>query len=186
MPVRSDLKKNGYHIFNRSCSASALREMRAAVASFPSRRAVVSANNNAVSWDEIDLSTCAIVTKAIIDPETHRKIEAEFGAITQISCWANRYQATEYIPKHTDSRGSLQIIVPIQLPPTSCGGDLLIHHRDLRQIVPQSVGSRIIFDATKTPHETTALIESDECVRPVRTVCIARVFFAEEDEGAAG
>lgn len=178
--IKDNLIKSGYHIFPEVCTPSQVAYVVDELNRMNARRTPLSESNQSVWWDEINIPQSTRLAAMILDEDLKHQIEAEFSVIQKAVFWANRYQLGEYIPKHCDTDGDLQIILQVSLPPKSCGGDLLIHHRNGVNLVPQSAGQRLLFQATKSQHETTRLISSPECVSPVRIVCIGRIFFESQ------
>lgn len=175
--IRGNLAKLGYHIFPGVYSPSQVAYVLDELNRMDTRRTLLDENHQYVRWDEIYISQATRLAAMIFDNSLKLQIEAEFPLIQEVVFWANRYKAGEYIPKHCDTNGDLQIIMPVSLPPKNCGGDLLIHHRKGVNLVPQTPGQRLLFQAIRSPHETTKLISSSECETPMRVVCVGRIFF---------
>jgi hypothetical protein len=175
--IKDNLKKSGYYTSPDVYTLSQITYLTNELNRMSVRRTPLNENNKSVWWDEINIPQSGDVAMMILDKSLRQQIEAEFSVIQDAIFWANRYRLGEYIPKHCDTDGDLQIILPLLLPPKTCGGDLLLHHQNDVNIVSQAIGQRIVFQAIKTPHETTSLTSSPVCRNPVRIVCIGRIFF---------
>ncbi|MGC2237397.1 MAG: hypothetical protein WA584_14635 [Pyrinomonadaceae bacterium] len=177
MNIKDNLTKRGYHIFPNICAPSQIDGLMNALNRMNTRRTPLNEKNHSVWWEEINIPPSSPLTAIILDESLKNQIESEFSLIRDTVFWANRYNLGEYIPKHRDTQGDLQIILPVLLPPSNCGGKLVIHHPNGINEVFQSIGQRLLFQATQTTHETIPITNSIECLKPVRLVCVARIFF---------
>jgi len=175
--IKKNLLKNGYHIFPDAYDSRQIAYVVNELNRLQVRRTPLNEKNQSVWWDEINIPQSTHLAEIILDNSIRDQIEAEFCLIQEAVFWANRYRAGEYIPKHCDTQGDLQIILSVMIPPPNCGGNLLIYHQNTVNSVSQLPGQRLLFQATKTPHETTVLTNSPECENPMRIVCIGRIFF---------
>jgi hypothetical protein len=175
--ISDNLTKQGYHIFPDIYTLSQVTYILNDLNQMNARRTLLDENNQSVWWDEIHIPQSTHLATMILDNSVKRPIEAEFPLIQEAVFWANRYSVGEYIPKHCDTNGDLQIVMPVSLPPKNCGGAMLIHHQRGENLVPQQPGQRLLFRAIRSPHETTKLINSSECANPMRIVCVGRIFF---------
>jgi hypothetical protein len=176
--IKKNLQQNGYYIFPNSYTLLQIENVLNELNQMDTRRTPLNEKNQSVWWDEISIPNSSYAASLILDNDIKLQIESEFSKIRDAVFWANRYKSGEYIPKHRDTQGDLQIILPVFLPPQNCGGNLLIHHSNNTRTIYQTIGQRLLFRAIKTPHETTRIINSPECAESMRIVCICRIFFS--------
>ncbi|MEE9361160.1 MAG: hypothetical protein V3U92_01015 [Cellulophaga sp.] len=141
------------------------------------RRTPLSDQDQSVWWDEIKVLASSKIAGIILDDGCRMQIESEYAQIQKTVYWANSYKVGEFIPKHRDSEGDLQLIMPLILPEKDNGGNLLIYKKDKSEVVELISGQKFLFDATKTFHETTKLVSTSLSQNPIRVVCICRIFF---------
>ena len=86
--------------------------------------------------------------------------------------WRSTYRTGEYIDRHTDGSGDIQLLVSIAAPPVDCGGVFCaeVGHRTDKFILRP--GDAILFKAHEIPHFTTPLTPSATCPNPRRVVIV--------------
>jgi len=76
--------------------------------------------------------------------------------IARTAQWINVFSASEFIPEHKDAAGDAQILIVIEVPPISHGGQLWLHAPDT--IVPAAEGDMLLFQASTISHGTTPIL----------------------------
>lgn len=141
----------------------------------------VSVGDNPATWDEHTLaSDCEIVTM-FSDVRVTKIISNVTGLSSSISdliCWIARYKNGEYIDRHTDSAGTIQLLVCLAAPPSGNGGALILVSGPSEHCYVLRAGDAVLFTATAVEHCTTPLASSLSCSNPVRVVAVARYFFS--------
>lgn len=175
--INLNIHKYGYHIFPRLPIEHEIEEIILGLREMNVRRTPLNEQERSIWWNEIEVPPSSGVAKTILNDIHREKIESEYAHIRRSVFWANHYRVGEYIPKHRDSEGDLQLIMPILLPMKENGGDFLIYKGDKPNVVELAVGQRFLFNARETFHETTKLVSSAVISDPSRVVCVCRIFF---------
>jgi hypothetical protein len=95
----------------------------------------------------------------------------------RLTCWISRYREGEYISRHTDRAGSVQIVLLLGILSGAPGGTLMLTLPQGEVRLDLSPGDAVIFRASCIPHSTTPLVATPDCADPIRTVAVARYFF---------
>lgn len=175
MTMVQNLQDNGYHILADTLSEKIISKIIDDLKKQTVRRTPLNERNQSQWWDEISCSADSLAARLMFGERVSELISANWGEISYCTYWANLYQTGEFIPRHRDSEGHIQIITGLIASPESDGGFLVIHHNEAHQFVLQP-GQQLLFKANETFHETTPLISSSDEPNPIRCVGICRVF----------
>ncbi len=77
----------------------------------------------------------------------------------RLTAWVNWFAQGQWIGKHRDADGDVQLIVPIELPQPGQGGDLWIENAG--NTVPLGLRDVLAFNAALHPHGTTSLKQTE-------------------------
>ncbi|MBV8893376.1 MAG: 2OG-Fe(II) oxygenase [Acidobacteria bacterium] len=99
------------------------------------------------------------------------------SSICDLICWIARYRNGEYIDRHTDSAGTVQLLVCLTAPSSENGGVLVLLSEPNEHRYVLRAGDAVLFTATAVEHCTVPLVPSLACPDPVRVVAVARYFF---------
>jgi hypothetical protein len=163
-------------MFPAVCGSQEINDALTELSKMKCRGTLLDDDHPRETWREAAVPPSSSLAQFAFDATTIQQIQAEFGAIRSTLFWANLYRVGEYIPRHKDTDGDLQLILPIVLPPIGCGGRLVIHHQNVAYTVAERVGQRLILRATETVHETTKLVDCPHHPNPMRIVCVCRIF----------
>lgn len=94
-----------------------------------------------------------------------------------IQTWLHRYQPHEYIPRHKDVAGTLQLLITLQKPSMSNGGILHLEKNSSAEPLDLEIGDALFFKATEIAHYTNELIPSHSNPTPHRVIAVARYFY---------
>lgn len=168
---------NGFHMFPERVTPHQLERVMLEIASRPHRRTPLSRRNRTVWWDEIEVPGDPETAGLLLSGGIRTGLAAEFPPIQDAVFWANRYGPGEYIPRHKDRAGDLQLLLVVKVPADEeAGGTLSLHFRGNPVPIPQNPGQILVFRASRTPHETSKLVPTNACPNPVRIACIGRLF----------
>lgn len=67
--------------------------------------------------------------------------------------WCNRFRRGQWIESHIDAAGDLQLLVCIQVPEVSDGGQFWLGEPE--HVLPIGTGDALFFEASKVSHGTT-------------------------------
>lgn len=98
------------------------------------------------------------------------------GSIKHFTCWTSVYTIGQYIDRHKDRAGSIQIIICLQAPGHECGGELLLHLDEGTNRIDLQPGDAVIFKATSIEHSTTPLVATASDPQPKRVVAVGRYY----------
>ena len=139
------------------------------------RRTPLSETNKSQYWLEANLQSERKIQKAILSASASDVVAHLEASPTHMGFWANCYGEGEFIPRHTDNDGGLQMLTGIELTPDCSGGEVIFHHNGTHSVLVRP-GHQVLFDACRTAHETRPLF-----TRAVQTcrrvVCVTRFYF---------
>lgn len=132
------------------------------------------------SWDEhhiADTGTLgSLMTSAGVLAIAQAALGREYPLTAKL--WGNVYRAGEMIPWHTDTAGTIQLLLCLRPPPSGCGGIFLTRRNGLVGALDFSIGDAILFKATELEHSTTRLTPTAEHPDPSRIVAVSRFYEA--------
>lgn len=103
------------------------------------------------SWQECFLQPGELCAIDLISPEI-----ARFTALaSRTAAWINAFGTGEWIGRHRDADGDVQVIVPLNVPAFDQGGHLWVNTR--ATVVPVKAGDLLLFNASVLPHGTTRI-----------------------------
>jgi len=176
--ISDELRLNGYYCCPEICESEQILKAFNSLQQMRWRRTPLNENDQSILWDEAAIDSASELCGLVLKSSLRRQLEKEFSEIRDTVCWANRYRLGEFIPEHVDSEGDIQVILPIHLPPSQCGGGFTIFHNNRLTEVKQRLGQSIVFVATKTAHQTTVLVKGMTPEDPMRITVVCRIFFA--------
>lgn len=173
--ARAALDAHGFFQLPRNLRADQVDGIKDRLAELPWRRTPLSDANKSQYWSEADLSEETDIKNAILSTSVNFLVTELKAPPKYMAFWANHYGCGEFIPKHTDNDGGLQLLTGILLSPGCTGGKNVFHHNKTHSVT-LAPGRQILFDAKKTPHETTPLksYTSEPCTR---MICVTRFYF---------
>lgn len=138
-------------------------EFRREMTSGLSRR--VKVDNSKASWIEYELPRNSKI-RAFLESENVTRF-AQLSTSVELSAqlsvtWGNLYDYGEYIPWHTDSEGTLQILLSVMQPEAGAGGIFQIKHLGNTEQVDLNEGDLLIFNATQILHSTTPINDKNQ------------------------
>jgi hypothetical protein len=92
-------------------------------------------------------------------------------------CWTSCYRTGEYIDRHTDGAGDIQLILSIKAAKRENGGWLNLEWSGEKHRVFLDEGDALCFLATEVEHFTDPLVRSSSLPNPERIIAVARYFF---------
>lgn len=120
--LNENINKYGYHIFPNRSSKSDINQITSELSHMQMRRTPLSEQDQSVWWNEISIPSSSNVAHSLLDDKCRAEIETEYSKIKKTAFWANRYKVGEYIPKHSDDTGDLQLLMALIIPPRDNGG----------------------------------------------------------------
>ena len=144
----------------------------------PSRRVTVQSDQPS-EWDELTVEPGSELHSVLLhDPARAKVLEAlaagEFG---NVKCWANRYRAGEWIARHRDASGTVQLLVCLRAPADeTCGGILHLAPPAGPLACPLGPGDAVLWEATTIEHWITPLVATAADPEPERVVLVGRYF----------
>lgn len=136
--------------------------------------------NPSVTWDEQKLTNNYSVYRffsSILMQDLMLNLEdvALSKKLKNMISWTCRYKRGEFIDRHKDSSGCIQAILCLKTVDQKNGGSLIIENSN--RPVHLNPGDLLILKATSLYHQTTPLLESNDCPDPIRIIAVARYFF---------
>ena len=104
------------------------------------------------SWSEIPEPTLSSI-KYIVDTEVLEAILER--PIQSWAQWINVYSSAQFIAGHRDAGGDAHLLICIEVPNFSDGGQLWLSSED--NVIPVGSGDAVLFDARGVFHGTTAV-----------------------------
>ena len=141
----------------------------------------VSVGDNPATWDEHTLASDCEIVAMFSSAQVIQLISTIAGfnsPVCDLICWIARYGNGEYIDRHTDGAGTVQLLVCLVAPPSENGGALVLVSGPSEHCYVLRAGDAVLFAATAVEHCTIPLISSLACPDPVRVVVVARYFFS--------
>lgn len=141
----------------------------------------VSVGDNPATWDEHTLASDCEIFAMFSSMQVFQLISNVTGLnspVRDLICWIARYRNSEYIDRHTDRAGTLQLLVCLTAPPSENGGTLVLVSGPSEHGYALQAGDAVLFRATSVEHRTIPLVPSLACPDPVRIVAVARYFFS--------
>lgn len=140
----------------------------------------VRCGDDAVSWDERTALPGSMAHRFFAEGEMRDLVHSHAGArrrrIKDLTVWRSTYRSGEYIARHTDRSGDLQLLIALAVPPVACGGAFCAEIDGAERILTLNPGDGVLFVASKTPHYTTALRPDAAEPSPRRDVVVARYY----------
>jgi hypothetical protein len=140
----------------------------------------VSVGDNPATWDEHTLASDCEIVAMFSSAQVIQLISNITGlnsSVRDLICWIARYRNSEYIDRHTDSAGTIQLLLCLAAPPAENGGALVLLSGPSERCYVLRTGDAVLFTATTVEHCTTPLMPSSTCPDPARVVAVARYFF---------
>ena len=175
--IKQLLDSQGYYIFPHKRCKKRLELLKNICHGLPVRRTPLSENNTSQYWDEIAVSNNSPATSIILDESERSIIESSFRKLKRESYWCNVFRLGEYIPKHFDNDGDIQLILSVVSPCEDNGGILRVYVNNNTKDIPLKEGQLFLFRASRTVHETTALIPTLQNPNPIRATAVCRMYF---------
>jgi hypothetical protein len=146
------------------------------------RRTVIVRQGDPASWLSQQAPTDSFLHASYLSYPTLdmvRTISAAASTLVTSQCWTNIYRAGEYISRHRDAGGSVQLMLCLASPPPECGGVFMASIQGMLREIHLDPGDAVLFQATAVEHQTTPLLPSPACPDPLRITAVMRYFFAE-------
>jgi hypothetical protein len=141
----------------------------------------VTCGDEEVSWEERKIVPAHSLHRYFLSEPICGILSSCLGrcvAIERVTCWTSTYKTGEYISKHRDNAGDIQLIVALKAPAPENGGWLNLESRGRCSRVFLNEGDALCFAATEVAHFTSPLIGTGQIPDPVRTTAVARYFLA--------
>ena len=108
------------------------------------------------------------------------KIVSKIGCFDEkkfsfLKIWYNIYSEGEYIEKHTDANGDIQLVICLEATSFESGGILHILSNENYHPILMSPGDALLFKATKVTHYTTPIKKNNFNLK--RKVIVLRFYF---------
>jgi hypothetical protein len=158
---------------------SQLANFRHETQNLPSVR--VTCGDEEVSWEERTIAPAHSLHRYFRSEPVCAILNSCLGrwvAIKCVTCWTSTYKTGEYINKHCDGAGDIQLIIALKAPAPENGGWLNLESRGRYSRVFLNEGDALCFAATEVAHFTTPLIGTSQIPAPERTTAVARYFLA--------
>ncbi|MBV9139702.1 MAG: 2OG-Fe(II) oxygenase [Pseudonocardiales bacterium] len=139
----------------------------------------VSVGDNSATWDEQTLAPDHEVVTMFSSAQVIDFITSATRhdiRVIDLVCWIARYKNGEYIDRHKDNAGTLQLLVCLAAPPSENGGALVLAPGPNEHRYVLRAGDGVLFSATTVEHCTTPLKPSVTYPDPIRVVAVARYF----------
>lgn len=175
MAAQNALDWRGYFIFPQRLISKQVAGIRARLEEINWHRTPLSEQDTSQYWSEADLQGEKLIQSEILSTNVEHVVSKLKERPKSQAFWANRYGAGEFIPRHTDNDGGLQMLTGITLTPKCRGGETIFHHGG-SQVVVVKPGMQVLFNACTTPHETTPLVNPSGSFCE-RVVCVTRFYF---------
>lgn len=173
--------RNSCHYFSAHFSEYEINNLMKLLEPLPTRRVICGLKD--VSWDEQTI----LENTELHDLFLSDKIKDVLSSVVPgnyvenytFHCWTSLYKRTEYINKHKDKDGDLQILICLKNQALEVSEGLigLCQNKETRSIQLKP-GDMLVFPASKTEHFTTPIKSmTNETEKYVRIVLVARFFF---------
>lgn len=173
MKIQTSLVRQGYYDFGIDDSVETMSSILQELELLSWKRTPLSEEDQSQFWSEASINGSSRLASWILPRKIRQSIEAEWGAINEILFWANHYSEGEYIPRHRDSEGHLQILAGVLPTQETSGGKLILYQASESIALNLRPAQRILFDATSVFHETTPPEINEQ-----RLTCVARLFLS--------
>ena len=143
----------------------------------PSRRVICGAGE--VNWQEHRISSASLMYRFFCSEPIINILNVcldKHIAIEHIQCWASVYGLGEYINRHKDGCGDIQLILSLKAATAENGGWLNLEWRGETRHVFLETGDALCFLATEVEHFTDPLVPTNDLPTPERVTAVARYF----------
>ena len=129
-------------------------------------------------WMEHELSPQGRLAQLMTSQSVHGWMQQVVGEDLGLEprIWGNAYRLGEYIPKHRDNLGTVQLLLCLGQPPSDSGGRFQIWDAAGATEIALKPGEGLLFRATQIHHGTTELKATEDVPQPIRITAVARYF----------
>lgn len=147
--------------------------------STPVRRVIC--GDKDISWNEQTINRGTPLFDLFLSDQVlkriRRCIRTPNAGSPDLRCWTSSYSVGEYINRHKDGAGNVQLVLCLRAVERGRGGTLILEYAGRRTELHLSPGDAVLFLATKVYHYTTPLLPSTALPDLERTVAVGRYFF---------
>jgi hypothetical protein len=171
----------GYVVIRNLVNLAAAARFEALTRSLPARRVICSVPD--VSWEEQSVPHNHPLYRLFFSVPLKAAMSELLGqnADWGLICWVSRYGLGEYISPHTDTGGTLQVLLMLRGVDAEQGGVLTLVTDSGNVAVDLRDGDALYFRATSITHFTTPLTWTAQCPTPTRVVAVGRYFSAIDE-----
>ena len=135
--------------------------------------------DNSHTWTEKQISKQDAIYALLAD-KLKKQIIAPLmcvkpGTLTA-EAWGNIYEAGEYIGRHQDNDGVIQLMICLENDGQGDEGALGVHTGDEDRLILLNPGDLIVFSANETEHWTIPIGRTIDCPSPRRSFWVCRFY----------
>lgn len=159
---KAQYQRLGYTVFTNAASEPFVGAMRNKVLAARDCE-LIGGDESTHSWHELPLAASDLPS----EPALKEYLESVLP-LTPVRTvnWLNIYRVNEYIETHVDAGGEAQLMIPIENPPSSGGGEIWIGARE--RLLPLGVGDALLFAANRIQHGTTKVLDGQRVSLNIR------------------
>lgn len=170
--------KDEYYYFQNYLNDNEVKEFLLELKELPER--IVNCGIDNVSWGEQQITSSSEIYKNFFASDRiiqliKKLIDREDDPI-DIVCWTSVYRRNEYINRHKDVAGDVQILVGLENLGTGNEGLLHLEKGSFKEKIFLGPGDMIVFNASDVYHYTSPIREGQTEVK--RIITVGRYFFA--------
>ncbi len=178
-PIYASFIRRSHVTIRNLVSRSQIEAFHHEIKDFPSRRVICGTGE--VSWIERAVRPASSLFIFFSSEPTCRILNACLRRpiiIKDVICWISVYKAGEYINRHRDGAGDIQLIVSLKAATSDNGGWLNLESCGEKHRVFLEEGDALCFSATQVEHYTEPLVKTTAVPNPERVTAVARYFLA--------
>ena len=164
--------------FRRQVTKTDVERFYQEMKNLPAKR--VNCGADEITWGEQSIPDCSALHQFLGSEPIVEILRACMGqniAVRDTTCWTSIYKVGEYINRHADGGGDIQLILSLRAPAVENGGWLNIDWNGKTHRIFLNEGDLLCFSATEAEHYTDPLVSTNEIENPERVTAIARYFF---------
>jgi hypothetical protein len=133
-------------------------------------------------WRSVDIAPSSSIFKFVAESNLGPYVAGVIGKAwdpsSKILMWIHEYYLSEFIPKHKDAFGTIQLMIALRSSISDNGGEFIIELNDKETAFKLDSGDAVLFNATEYSHWSNPIKSSNACSnKTVRAVLIVRFFF---------
>ncbi len=170
-----DYRRDRYVVLPRLLTPETAARLWSELAALPARR--VTCGHEAIGWHEQTIAsgeTHALLQSPQIQALVHRALDLDDEVPLRLQAWTSIYARGEFIDPHRDTTGAVQLLIALDAPPESNGGQLVLRPERGEVQLTLRPGDGVLFEARAIEHCTTPLRPTAAVPEPTRVVAVGR------------